>query len=147
MSFSDKDLDKAVKLFESGEYTCVLCRGDSVIKSCERGIKPLMKLLNDKTDVQGYSAADRIVGRAAAFLYILLKVTAVHASVMSKGAVRLLEENGIIVESDTVTDAIINRNGDDICPMEKAVENVYMPDEAFLKLGEAVSKMMKSKGE
>ena len=147
MNFLDKDLDKAVKLFESGEYTCVLCSGDNVLKSCERGIKPLMKLLNDKTDVQGYSAADRIVGRAAAFLYILLKVTAVYASVMSKGAVRLLEENGIIAESDTVTDAIINRNGDDICPMEKAVENVYVADEAFLKLGEAVRKMMKSKGE
>ena len=78
------DLDKARSLLGTGAYTCVFCRADRVYTATERGVKPLLSWLDDGTDLTGFSAADRVVGRATAFLYCLLGVKEVYAKVMSR---------------------------------------------------------------
>lgn len=133
------DLEKAEELLKLSDYTCVLCRGMITCSSKEHGIRPLMEWIQEGRTFIGYSAADRIVGRAAAFLYILLGVRAVYAEVMSRGAIELLEENGIHVAYDTVTDGIRNRMNTGICPMEKAVQRADSAQEAFLLLQEKLS--------
>ena len=55
------DLEKAKAILENGNYTCVLCKGDTVHTSQHRGVRPLLDLLD--TDVSGFSAADKVVMR------------------------------------------------------------------------------------
>ena len=68
------DLERAREIFDSGDYTCVLCKGEVTLTSTERGVKPLLNWLDGENVLKGFSAADKVVGRAAAFLYILMEV-------------------------------------------------------------------------
>ena len=121
------DLEKARSLLEKENYTCVICRGDDVITDRRRGIRPLMELLESGKDLQGYSAADKVVGKAAAFLYCLLGVKALHAGVLSVPARDVLVSAGISVEWGSLVPAIRNRAGDGFCPMETAVWDLTDP--------------------
>lgn len=123
------DLEKAKSLLQSGGYTCVLCNGDRVYTSRHRGVRPLLELLD--TDISGFYAADKVVGKATALLYCLLKVKAVHATVISQAALQVLQDGGIVVSWDSLVDYIKNRSGDGRCPMEQATENIDDPQEAL----------------
>ena len=92
----NKDLEQAKALLENNEeYTCAACRAGESFVSEEHGIRPLMRWLNEGTDLSGASAADRIVGKAAAFLYVLLGVRTVYAPLMSVPARETLHAHGI----------------------------------------------------
>ena len=121
------DLEKARSLLEKENYTCVICRGDDVITDRRRGVRPLLELLESGKDLQGYSAADKVVGKAAAFLYCLLGVKALHAGVLSVPALDVLVSAGISVEWGSLVPAIRNRAGDGFCPMETAVWDLTDP--------------------
>lgn len=125
------DLTEAINILNSDKYTCVLCRGSTVYTSTERGVKPLLDLLDAGTDLQGFSAADKVVGKAAAFLYVLLGVKEVYARVMSEMAVCVLNDNGISAKYDINVKNIINRAGTGNCPMEEAVSGLSSPSEAL----------------
>lgn len=124
MCFLNHDLIYAKEVFDTGKYTCVLCKNDTVLTSKDSGVQPLVAFVESGRKYTGFSAADKIVGKAAAHLYILMDVIAVYASVMSKDAVKLLSVHHVKVSYDTLTDSIINRTGNDICPMEKAVSGI-----------------------
>lgn len=115
------DLQKAREMLQSGDYTCVVCCNDTAYTATDRGVAPLLNWLDSGTDLRGFSAADRVVGRATAFLYVLLGVRAVHARVMSHPAADVLSAHGIFSQADTIVDGIINRRGDGPCPFEAAV--------------------------
>lgn len=121
------DIEKAKSLLEYGEYTCVLCLDDKIYTSTEQGVKPLLAWIDSSTDMKGFAAADKVVGKAAAFLYVILGVKAVYAGVISEPAKKVLTENGIDVEYGTLTDAIRNRAGTGFCPMETAVKGISEP--------------------
>lgn len=133
------DIEKAKSLLENEEYTCVICHEDKIYTSTERGIKPLLAWIDGSTDMKGFSAADKAVGKAAAFLYAILGVKAVYAYVISEPAKQILTENGIYVEYDTLTEAIRNRAGTGFCPMETSVKSITEPYEAL----EAVRRKIK----
>ncbi len=125
------DLEHAKSLLEEGDYTFALVKGDEIITSFERGVRPLLDLLDGGRELCGFSAADRVVGKAAALLYVLLGVKAVYANVVSTLAEEVLLGHGIAVEAQTRTERIINRAGNGFCPMETAVENISDPMEAY----------------
>ena len=75
------NLLKAQHFLESGNHTCVVCKEDSIYTTSQRGVAPLLNWLDDGVDLKGYSAADRVVGRGAAFLYCLLGVKEVYAKI------------------------------------------------------------------
>ena len=135
------DIIKAKELLNAGEYTCVLCKGEDTVTLTERGVKPLVRLLRSGESYVGYSAADKVVGRATAFLYVLLGVSRVYARVMSRAALSVLENAGIEVGYDTLTDNIINRRGDGICPFESAVLDILSADEAYGAILEKMKEM------
>ena len=84
--------------------------------------------------MKGFSAADKIVGKAAAMLYVILGVKAVYSPVMSETAAEVFTNYNIAYEYDELTQNIINRNGDGICPMEETVKNISDPTEGFAAL-------------
>lgn len=120
----NSDIIKAKELLISGDYTCVLVKGDNVCTCTERGVKPLVNLLESQKDYKGYSAADKVVGRATAFLYAILGIKVLYANIISKSALEVLKKHKIETEFDKLVDNIINRQGDGICPFEKAVMDI-----------------------
>jgi len=120
-----EDLTNAKKLLEKEGYTCVLCLGDKTHTSRHRGVQPLMALLN--TDVSGFSAADKVVGKATALLYCLLGIRQLYAKVISDAAVDILAQHRIPVQWDTRVTHIVNREGTGRCPMELAIEHISDP--------------------
>lgn len=118
------DLERAKAVLTSDSYTCALCREASTYTSFERGVKPLVAWLESGIDLHGFSAADKVVGKGAAFLYVLLGIKALYACVISMPALALLQQYGISVEYGTKTPHIINRKGDGICPFEEAVMDI-----------------------
>ncbi len=134
------DLDKAKSILESGGYTCVLCKGDAVHTSRHRGVRPLLELLD--SGVSGFSAADKVVGKATALLYRLLNVKAVHAQVISRAALQVLESSTIAVSWDSQVEYIKNRAGDGQCPMEQATEGIDDPQEALLAIQKKLKELL-----
>ena len=124
------DLDRAVQALSAGDYTCVLCKGEETVTSQARGVKPLVSWYVSGKDFSGFSAADKVVGKATAFLYALLKVKAVYAAVISQGALEVLAGAGIEARYGQAVPNIINRKGDGICPFEAAVLEIRDPEEA-----------------
>lgn len=133
------DLDNAKQLLVDNR-TCVFVKDTSVFLNEEKGIVPIMGYLNNGEDLKDYSVADRIVGKAAAFLFVCAGIKEVYGEVMSEKAIKVLEEYKIPYEYKTKTDMIINRKGDDICPMEKTVKDINDPVEAYIALKNKTSK-------
>lgn len=138
------DMEKAREIFSTGEYTCVLCKDDTIVTSTERGVKPLVRFLDIGEDYTGFSAVDKIVGKSAGHLYMLMGVKCIHASVMSREACEFLTAGGVEATADTFTDKIINRIGNDICPMEKAVSGIEDSQLALLKIRETMAELQKN---
>ena len=122
--------EKAKQLLAEGGYTCVICGGDTVYTSHERGVKPLLELLEQGAELKGFSAADRVVGKAAAFLYVLLGVSAVYAGVISEPAAGVFRRFGVQADWEEKVEAIFNRTNTGFCPMESAVWDIDEPEKA-----------------
>ena len=127
----NKDLKKACAILAAQGYTCVLCKEEAVYTSTARGVRPLVEFLDSGVDFHSFSAADKVIGKATAFLYCLLGVKEVYAQVISRSALQVLEDHGIAAGYDILTDAIFNHRKDGFCPMETATKNISDPQEAL----------------
>lgn len=128
------DAVKARAILESDGHTCVLKKGDAVQTSRFRGVRPLVQWLESGADLKGYCAADKVVGKATAYLYCLFGIRAVYAHVMSRSAREVLQRFGIIASYGQLAENIINRNGDGICPFEAAVLEIHEPQMARIAI-------------
>ncbi len=135
------DLAKAKKILTDNNYTCVLCKDKKTHTSTQRGVRPLVEWLESDEDFAGFSAADKVVGRGAAFLYVLLGVRSVYAHVISHAALEVLTAHNIAVEYDTAVANIINRRGDGICPFEAAVLGITDANEAYIAIKQKMQEM------
>lgn len=138
-----EDLQKALDLLNENAYTCVLCLGERVFCSHERGVAPLLALLDGGEDCCGFSAADKVVGKGAAMLYCLLGVRRVYASVISEAAVRVLRRNGIEIYRDRLVEHIRNRAGTGLCPIEQATRDIDEPEDALPVIRNTLARLQK----
>lgn len=135
------NLEKAKSILKNDNKTCVLVLGDNIYSSSERGVKPLIDFLNSKTDFKNFSAADKTVGAGAAHLYVLLGVNELWANVISKSALKILNKANINIEYETLVPYIINRKGNDMCPIEKAVKSISDSATAFTVIKETLTSL------
>ena len=84
---------------------------------------------------------DKVVGRAAAFLYVLLEAKEVYADAMSEGAQEVFSTYGIRFGCGVLAKEIINRKGDGLCPMERAVQGIHNPGQALEAVREECRKL------
>ena len=136
------DLDFAKRILDSDSFTCVLHKDGVTYTSVERGVKPLVLWYESNISFKCFSAADKVIGKGAAHLYVLLGVSSVFAEVISAPALDLLKSHGIRVEYNTKAEHIINRRGDGICPFEAAVSDIDDSNAAYA----AIRKQMKEMG-
>ncbi|MGN0346844.1 MAG: DUF1893 domain-containing protein [Lachnospiraceae bacterium] len=127
----ESNINKARRLFATGNYTCVLCKDEKIFTSAERGIKPLLAWLDTEENFQGFCAADKVVGKAAAYLYVLLGVEEVYAVTMSESAREIFTQYNVAFQYETLTSEIRNRTNTGLCPMEEAVKDAVHPSEAL----------------
>lgn len=137
------ELEKAKALLKGNGYTCVLCKGEMVISSYERGVKPLLGLFDSDTDVKGSSAADKVVGKAAAYLYVLIGIHKLYTDVISIPALEVLNRYDIHTEYSKAVNAIRNRTNTGFCPMETAVADINEPNEALIAIREKLKQLNK----
>jgi hypothetical protein len=135
------ELERAKELLTTEGYTCVILKGDVCYNSTKRGIAPLMGYLADDIHMQGYFAADKVVGKAAAYLYVLLEIAELYVAVISVPALEVLQRFHIPVTYDILVPAIRNRTDTGFCPMETAVLNIQFADEAYKVLKAKINEM------
>lgn len=133
------DLQTAIDNLDG--HTICLCKDGNIITDCKRGIAPMADFLAEGRNLRGYSVADLIVGRAVAMLFVKAGIKEVYAKTISEGGAEVLRSRGIPYVYETLTNKIINRQGTDICPMERAVQGVDDPDEAYLRIRGELAKI------
>ena len=138
----NKDTVQARNILQSGNHTCVFCKGSHILTDDRRGVKPLLELMERKLD--GYCAADKVVGKAAAMLYRLMGITELYAHVISEPAIAVLESGGIRVFYNEKVPAIRNRTNTGFCPMEMAVWDLDDPQAAPEILRKTLSALAKN---
>lgn len=133
--------EKAFEILTKNKYTCVICKDEKKFTSRKRGIKPLLEFLESDTDFVGASAADKVVGKAAAFIYVLIGVKEVYAPVISVSAKKVFSDNGIKCFYEKMPDMIINREGTGCCPLEYSVKKTENVEEALVIIKKNLEKL------
>ena len=75
----ENDLERARELLLAGGCTLAAVRGDQSLLSQARGVRPLLSLIGEGGSLEGFSVADKVVGKAPALLYATLRPKAVYA--------------------------------------------------------------------
>lgn len=137
------DIDIAKSLLKKS-VTCALVKDGTTYVSCKRGIAPMLGFIEDGINLSGFSVADRIVGKAAAMLFVKAGVTEVYAEVLSEAGKIYLEAHGIAVSYGKLTKEIINRSNSGICPMESAVLEIDDYEIGYITLKNKVAELKKA---
>ena len=127
----------------SGEVTLIAERDGVFYRSSGLGVKPVITpMKNNREFFKGASVADKVTGKAAALLLVLSGASYVYGEIMSESAVKVLEENSISYGFGQKVQFIKNREGNDICPLEKCVAETDSPQEAWELISAEVSELM-----
>jgi len=115
--------------------------GELIFQSAEKGIKPHLDAFRELGDkLHGTIMVDKIVGRAAAFLIVHARAAEVHAVVLSKPGMEVLEQYAVPYVKETLVDHVLTVDGQIYCPFESMVQGIDNVDKAY----EAIINKMKS---
>lgn len=137
------DVERAKSELEKGENSIALVKGETVLTSRLNGIAPLLQFISQGTDLKGFSAADKIVGKAAALLMVKAGIKEVYGVTTSVFALPVFYSHGIDFSYGQLVDGIVNRAGTGMCPMERCVVDIDDPDLAFDALKKKVEELRK----
>ncbi len=137
-------IKKAKRALKKENASAVLINKEQNITETShlKGIKPILEWLKDERGIlNGAFVADKIVGKAAAMLMVKGGVKKVYAEVLSRPGAKILKCAKIPYSYGKLVDKIINRDGTDICPMEKTVEGIDDIEKAYEALIEKTKEM------
>jgi len=128
------------RFVNSSDTFRVYHKGKPIFKSKKEQLRPLLEYIDEfSPQVQGVVIFDRIVGNAAALLLKKASCLEIYSPLGSEFAARTLSEQGIKYHFSRTVPYIINKAGDDICPMEKLSLDKD-PEEFFQHLRRLLSK-------
>lgn len=131
----------AINLIKEGTASCVVIKENTIIKTqCDRGIGPIIRLYESGILADTF-VVDKIIGKAAAMVLTLGGVKGCYGVTMSAAAVKWLKEHHVSVQYDECVEAIMNRAGDGICPMEQTVKELEDAEEALVSLKEKITEL------
>lgn len=107
-----------------GEHKISIVSSTLSLTSDLRGVMPIIDFINKGYNLSGASVADLVVGKAAAMLFIKAGIKDVDTIIISKPALKVLEEHHITVKYEKLVDNIINRDKTGLCPFESLVLDV-----------------------
>lgn len=128
-----EDLMGEMRHFIREGYAAVVAKDRVIIAKYKgSGLKPILDAIGEDEQIfKGAIVFDRIVGRAAAAVYIVGGAKEVYAEVMSIGAKKLLEKNKIMATGEQEVEEIINREKTGMCPLENSVKNESEPRKMY----------------
>lgn len=139
------DIKQAIALLQEENKTLILYHGEEIFSYTTRGVSPLTELYENKKDCSSFVAVDKVVGRGAAFMYLLLGIKRIHALVISEPALELLKKNQIEITYDKLVPFIQNRTRDGFCPMESATLSCENPLDAYDKIKRKQAQLAQNK--
>ena len=93
----NSELIQLNKTLLSENFTIMVKKGDKVFSSVERGVKPLIHLIdNDLYFFNNSSVADKVIGKAAALLMVYGRIKEVHTIIISEPAIEVFNSYNII---------------------------------------------------
>lgn len=114
--------------------------------SFDNGIEPVISKLNENINFfKDLAVADKIIGKASAMLLVLSGVKQVYCLVLSKAGKDVLDKYNIEYYYETLTDYIVNRLGNGICPMEETVKDIDDLQKAYTALRKKVEELKNEK--
>jgi phosphatidylglycerophosphatase A len=131
-----EDMNLARSLLEEEKWNLVIVKGGQILfSSRERGVAPFFQAVQNKgKKLHNAAVADRIVGLAVAMLCLHARVASVYAGIASQGALDMLKESGVTVNSKNTVPYISNYDGTDLCPFEKLAGSCQRPSQLFAAL-------------
>lgn len=141
------ELKDLIQILHDKSLSCVILKSDGEIVQCHRrGVIDLYELLAHTPEVlNGAVVADKVVGRGAAALMVLGLIKQLHTDVLSRPALEMLQQGDISVSYGILVDNIINRTGNDICPVEKLTSQAGTAAEALPLIKRFVENMQAQK--
>ena len=134
-------------LLKQGGYSCVILdESGAVFQSKKSGIAPLMDFIAENQS-GALEAADKVIGKSAALLFIKMGAKRIYGEVMSEHARKVLDAANVAYSYGKLVPYIVNRQGDGMCPMEEAVLGTDDAETAYCLLKEKLRIMRKQKGE
>ncbi len=121
MTKQEQAVQAVLQQIRQGEIVCAAIR-EGVIVAAEtgRGVAPVLQMYK-KGQLTGSFLVDKVVGKAAAMVMTRGEVTGCHGITVSQAALNWFRQWDVPVTCDHITDYIVNRTGDGMCPMEQAV--------------------------
>ena len=143
MKLQKNAMDIAIDIIKSQKATCVTMRkGKIETQGSPKGIAYIIDLY-EKDMLAGAFVADKIVGKAAAMVFTAGGVAQCYAENISEGALKWLTDHNIPTEYTNISEHIMNRTGDGICPMELTVQDIDNEKEAIEALKKKIEELKK----
>jgi len=141
------DLEKAKRILKERDQSLVIVKaGKTIFRSNSSGIDSVLQAIEKFGEkLSGASAADKIVGKAAALLLAYSHVAGVYADILSRKGLSTLSKHGIPVEYDLLVPEILDKERRDICPFERFASKIESPNDAFEELRAYVESLKKKK--
>ena len=138
------DLEIAKQHLTSENKALVLVRDGRIIASSSgHSIADLLGFIKTLgSELAEASIADKVVGKAVVLLIRYAGIVAVYAGMMSESAKKALQGTEISYSYGKLVPTILNRAGDDLCPMEKASLAYGDPTEGTMALKALVKKQL-----
>jgi hypothetical protein len=128
-----EDITLARDIINNSNTSVVVIKNGVIIsKKSGNGLKPMLEVIIEQDkEIFRSVIGDKILGKASALLCIYCKSIGVYSPQSTKKAISILLKEGITCQIDRIIPFIQNKNGDDICPFEKMIENIELPIEAY----------------
>jgi hypothetical protein len=148
MKVQNKDLELAKqKVIEENLSLVVVKNGKILFKTQKQGIAGFLEAIERLGEnMVTASAADKIVGVAAAKLCLYSGVASVFALTISEEGVKVLKDGNIAYYFEKTVPNILNRDKKEVCPFEKVAMASGSPEETYFELKSCTKQeMMKNK--
>jgi hypothetical protein len=140
------NIEEMKSLLNKDDIVCVLSKGDQVLTSNLKGIRPWIKWLRECPEVlEDAIVVDKVVGKAAAMLMIVSKVKKLYTPMISENALSYLAHQSIDFSYDKTVPCIVNNEKNGLCPMEQTVINVDDAHQGYQLLQAKIAQLMANK--
>ena len=140
-------LNKAINLVLSEEATFVVINNGEIVHSDSGiGVSCIMRLIKTNAMILNEAiVVDKVIGKAASMLLIKYGVKEVYGLLMSDSAIIQFKKYDVTYDCHRLTDNILNRTKDGLCPLEDVVYSEEDLEVAENKIKLRINQLMKDK--
>lgn len=130
------DINIAKSHLHNNNLSMVIVKDGKIIEeSIAKGIKPIYDIYTERKEcLNNAVVADKVIGKAAAMILANGGIKMLYTDLISEKAIEVLDEFKIEYEFAKKVPLILNRDGSDMCPIEKLSSNTDNVEELIEKI-------------